>query len=452
MINTTVLRRAPAAAAALIFICMISGNPAARAESWEPCADCGELTRLRSEGGFLLDAYGRVTLLRGANVPAHCYKPMTFGGPDLDALEGFGFNFIRLGISWDKAEPEEGSIDLAYIRSLVDFARLAGERGMYVMPEVHKYGWCAPGSDWPMWACDPPVKDGSDFVPMLRNARRFWNSPDLQEKLIGFWKILVVEFRGLDNVMGYNPMNEPLDISMLVPGAFDKKLFAFYEKWIVAVRELDPDRPACLEPSTANMIVGLKPPPFNHDNLVYAPHPYYVHGDGLVIKESNRKLEKKYRRIAREAKALNAPLLIGEYGGDPDTEFGRRWLTRSFELQDEHFAGMAIWVYNNSGRGWDLADPEYNPRPFFQKALRRPYPRFTAGKPIELKYSVQDRAFTYRYEPDHGISAPTEVYLPREPAEGAVTVRGGEWSYDENSQIMFVRPNPGSGEVVIEAR
>jgi endoglycosylceramidase len=377
---------------------------------------------------------------------------MKFGEADLDALDRFGFNFIRLGVSWDKAEPEEGSIDLAYIRSLVEFARLAGERGMYVMPEVHKYGWCAPGSDWPMWSCDPPVKDGSDFIPMLRNARRFWNSPELQDKLIEFWKILVVEFRDLDNVMGYNPMNEPLDISMLVPGVFDKKLFAFYEKWIVAVRELDPERPACLEPSTANMIVPFKPPPFHHDNLVYAPHPYYVHGDGFKEPETNRGLRKKYKRNAREARGLNAPLIAGEYGGDPDTKFARRWLLQSFDLQDRYFAGAAIWVYDASDTGWAIVDSRLEPRPFFQKALNRPYPRHTAGRPLELKYSVEERAFTYCYEPDHAVSAPTEVYLPRQLAEGAVTVKGGTWSYDESSQIMLVRPRQGSREVVVEVR
>jgi len=452
MFKTAASKRIALLAAAFAFSACLASGPQAQGRSPLARGHSHGLTRLRSEGGYLVDGHGRVTLLRGANVPAHCYKPMKFGEADLDALEGFGFNFIRLGISWAKAEPQEGDIDLDYIRSIVEFAGMAGKRRIYVMPEVHKYGWCQPGSDWPQWTCEAPVKDMNDIPAMMRNARHFWNSRELQDKLIGFWELLVTEFRDLDNVMGYNPMNEPLDISMLVPGVFDKKLFAFYENWIAAVRRLDPDRPACLEPSTANMIVPLKAPEFDHRNLVYAPHPYYVHGGDFVMKESNRSLAIKYRRIAREARDLGAPLIIGEYGGDPDTPFARRWLLESFELQDRYFAGAAIWVYDPRDTGWAIVDTELSPRPFFSEALRRPYPRHTAGTPVKLHYSVDERAFTYVYRPDHKISAPSEVFIPADLMEGEVEVRGGAWSYDRGSQVMRVEPLPGACQVAIEVR
>lgn len=425
-------------------ICLTAGGSLA----YDGAAD---ISRLKSDGTYIIDGHGRVVLLRGANVPAHCYIPNKFGAADLDALEEFGFNFIRLGISWDKAEPVEGQVDIEYIRSLVEFARLAGERGIYVMPEVHKYGWCAPGSDWPEWTCPYPVKDGGDFIPVMRNANVFWKSPDLQQKLLDFWKIIFVEFRDLDNVMGYNPMNEPLDITMMIPGVFDKKLFAFYERWIALAREMDPERPACLEPHTANMIIPSHPPPFNHDNLVYAPHPYYVHGDGFMEKESKRGLVKKYKRIVREAAELNAPLMIGEYGGDPETEYAREWLTTSWELMDQYFASAAIWVYDPSDSGWAISNASYEPKPFFAAGLNRPYPRYTAGKPIELKYSVEEREFTYRYAPDHSIAAPTVIYLPKELAKGDVSVDGGEWEYEDGASVMLVRASEGVGEVRVRA-
>lgn len=407
-------------------------------------------SRLRSQGGYLVDEHGRVILLRGANLPSHCYKPMKFGESDLDALQGFGFNFIRLGISWDKAEPEKGRNDLAYINSIVNFARLAGERGIYVMPEVHKYGWCQPGSDWPEWDCDPQVKHNSDFPGMMRNARRFWSRPEPQDELISFWKLLVMEFRDLDNVMGYNPLNEPLDLTMLFPGVFDRKLFAFYERWLAEVRPLDPERPACLEPSTANMLFPMLPPRFDHHNLVYAPHPYYVHGDGFVLQESRLALNCKYQRISREARKLSAPLIIGEYGGDPDTKFGRRWLLWSFELQDQYFAGAAIWVYDRGDGGWAIMDAHGAPKSFFRESLRRPYPRATSGRPKELKYDVKKRSFVFRYEPDASINAPTEIFLPRELVNGSIQVKGGSWSYDSSSEIMFIRPLAGTTETTLK--
>lgn len=412
------------------------------------------LSRLHSEGGYLIDGYGRVTLLRGANVPSHVYKPMKFGPADLDALTKFGFNFIRLGISWDKVEPREGELDLPYLRSYVDFARLAGQRGIYVLPEVHKYGWCQEGSDWPTWTCKAPVKNGGDFIAQIRNARDFWASPELQQKLISFWKVLVIEFRDLDNVAGYEPMNEPLDASMFIPGLFEKKLMPFYERWLEAVRELDPERTAFLEPCTANMIVPFKHPPFNYPNLVYAPHPYYMHvsvnGRDWKEPETARGLEKKYRRNAQEARELNAPLLAGEFGGDPETRFARDWLTKSLDLQDQYFASAAIWVYDNADQGWAITDAHQEPKPFFYDVLRRPYPRHTAGRPLELKYDVEARVFTYRFVPDPRIQAPTEIFAPRDLASGKITVTGATFSYDPGQQLLLIIPERGAAEVGIQ--
>ena len=114
--------------------------------------------------------------------------------------------------------------------------------------------------------------------------------------------------------------------------------------------------------------------------------------------------------------------------------------------------GAAIWVYDASDTGWAIMDSRLEPRPFFWKALRRPYPRFTAGRPLELSYEVEKQEFIYRYQPAAGATMPTEVYLPREIAARSVTVSGGSWSYNEDTEALEVRALPGVSEVVIEAR
>jgi endoglycosylceramidase len=415
------------------------------------------MPRLRSNGEFILDAYGRVTLLRGANVPAQYYKPFEFDSRNLEVLRSFGFNFIRLGLAWDKAEPEEGEYDMEYLRSIVEFARLAGDYGMYVTPEVHQVAWCSPGSGVPVWMCSEPAKNGLDFAAIFRETGRFWDDPELQDKLIRFWVMIVEQFKDLDNVMGYNPMNEPLDASMLVPGSFEKKLFSFYDRWIEAVREIDPDRPAVLEPCAANLLLPMKTPPFIHDNLVYAPHPYFLHGytnkGKLVVieRESMYGLSRKYARNAREAGELGAPLLIGEFGGPPQYKFAERWLARSVELQDEYFTGFAVWVYNPPDDNWAIADEHGNPGALYWEVLRRPYPRHTAGEPVRLSYAYKDKRFTFVFKPDHDITAPTEIYLPRELAD-EVTVSGGHWSYDNVSEVMCVRPRKDRQEIIVEIK
>jgi len=419
--------------------------------------DPAPLSRLVSRDGFLFDGQGRVVLLRGANVPAHTHKPIIYGPADVAALKAYGFNFIRLGISWDKAEPVMGQYDMEYIRSIAAFAKLCGEAGIYVMPEVHKFGWCAPGSDVPTWACNPPVKDGSDFINMSTNANRFWNDPELQDRFIALWKLIVPEFRDLDCVMGYNPMNEPLAPTMFLPGYFDLKLFAFYDRWLAAIRPLDPLRPVVLEPCTANMFVPMLPPPgFHHDNLVYAPHPYYAHqqmGNRLYHEpETSYGLEKKYFRNWLEARRLGGPLLVGEYGGDPGTRFARRWLKKTWRLMDRYFIGAAIWVYDKGDGGWAILDKAGEQKPFFRRHLRRPYPRATAGRPVELKVDTDRVTFVYRWKPDAAATAPTEIFVPREWMKKKVTVKAGKWRYDDGAELLIVE-NPKNSEessVVIE--
>jgi endoglycosylceramidase len=443
--------------AALVVMLLETGSTKIAAAEKPACSPTLATLRLKSEGGFIKDSYGRVVLLRGANVPMQSYADEHFTDRDLQTLASFGFNFIRLGISWDKAEPKEGQYNRQYLDAIRDFAARAGKYGIYVMPEVHKFGWCQPGSDMPAWMCKDAPKHGLNSYGMLLAAKSFWRTPALQDKLIDFWLVLVNEFQGLDNVMGYNCLNEPIDSSMLFPGAFDKMLFPFYGRWIEAIRKADPSVMAVLEPSTINMLIPMVPPKFPYQNIVYAPHPYFIHtysGGKLIIvqHESMSGLTKKYARIDREAKKLNAPLLIGEYGGPPEIDFASNWLVKSLELQDKYFASASIWAYDRFDTGWDIVDSKGKPKPFFWKELRRPYPRFTAGRPGELLYSPDTGSFSYAYSPDLGIKAPTEIFLSRELAKRSVNVQGAEWSYNDTRQVMCLTANPGSEQVKVTVK
>ena len=255
-------------AAALMFLLLATGFTKIAAAEKPACSPSPANLRFRSEGGFIKDSYGRVVLLRGANVPYQSFVDEHFTDRDLQTLSSFGFNFIRLGISWDKAEPTEGQYNRQYLDMIRDFAARAGKCGIFVMPEVHKFGWCQPGSDMPAWMCKDAPKHGLNSYGMLLAAQSFWRTPAMQDKLIDFWLVLVAEFKGLDNVMGYNCLNEPIDRSMLFPGAFDKKLFPFYGRWIDAIRKADPSLMAVLEPSTINMVIPSFPPQFPYQNIV----------------------------------------------------------------------------------------------------------------------------------------------------------------------------------------
>ena len=144
------------------------------------------LPRLHAGEKYIYDPYRRVVLLRGVNVPGYDDYPFPCGARDAAAIKSFGFNFIRLGVSWEYAEPEEGRYDRQYLEAVVKFIREAGKAGIYVMPEVHQIGWGAPNSGIPKWMLDKPPANHGDILGVAREAGRFWSERELQDKMLGF--------------------------------------------------------------------------------------------------------------------------------------------------------------------------------------------------------------------------------------------------------------------------
>lgn len=428
---------------------------------------CGrQLLRFHAGERFIYDSCGRVVLFRGANVPGYHTYPFPYNAQDIQALQSFGFNFVRLGISWQYAEPKEGQYDRAYLEAVVNFIREAGKAGIYVMPELHQIGWGAPEGGIPAWMCEKPPKSGSDLIQVAKESNRFWNQPELQDKMLGFWRYLIKNFSGLDNIFGYNVLNEPVSTDCLVYGAFEKKLFPFYERAIKVLREADPQMPVILEPCVFALILPTDTRPFPEPNLVYSPHPYFFHayagpphgssGAGRLIvleREPPEELAAKYQRLLDEAKRMKAPLLIGEYGGPESRQFAGKWLEKSLALQDQYFLSSAIWAYDPSDQNWSVVDPERKPRPFYWNLLHRPYPRFTSGTPTLLYYSFSEKKFLYRFQPNQDIQAPTEIYLPKEFMKNpSLKISAPKWSYDEQEELLRIWNNGSEKEIIVELK
>ncbi len=417
------------------------------------------LPQLHAGEHFIYDASGRVVLLRGANVPGHNAYPFYFGSQDLDALQSFGFNFIRLGISWEIAEPQPGQCRQDYIDAIVAFARAAGERGIYVMPEVHQIGWGAPGSGIPAWSLGRPVKSGGDLLGLAREANRFFRDPALQQKMIGFWIYLSKNLSGLPNLLGYEILNEPVSTDCLVYGCFEKKLFPFYERTISALRASDPQTAIIIEPCVFAIMFPAATAPFSQSNLIYSPHPYFLHlysssGKLIVLeREPNWELAEKYSRHIYEASQIPAPLLIGEFGAPEGHKFAEKWLEENYRLQDQYFLGSSIWVYDTKDDGWSIVDKNRKPRPFKWQVVHRPYPRFTAGTPLELRFSPEDKKFHYRFQPDPKIQSPTEIYIPKEfMANASLKVSAGKWNYDEKRELLFIENAGAESQIAVELK
>src|SRR2546425_1238403 len=247
--------------------------------------------RLRLHGGRLVDERRREVTLRGVNARVEGIFDVTFddGRLPLEAIpvfddgdaatmERFGFNLLRLPISWSALEPARGRFDAAYLD------RIAG--------------------------------------------------------------VLALCFAREPAVLGYEIMNEPL--AFLVPNG-DVALLAFHVRLARAIRRVDHRHLVAFEPDAIRNATNAAPvptAPFPVRGALYAPHVYTDVFDGHDYSSGDpAELAPSMERAAAEARGWGAPLLVGEYGIDPNAPNANAWITAELDLQDRLRTHSAFWLW-----------------------------------------------------------------------------------------------------------
>src|SRR5262249_2251253 len=135
-----------------------------------PCARAAvDGRRLRFVGGRLRDQRGREVTLRGVNARAQGIFDVafadgrlpledipTFDEGDAERMRGFGFNLLRLPISWSALEPEPGRYDPRYLGRIAGIVKLCQRRGILVIVDFHQDAFSKEiGQDGaPRWTLD----------------------------------------------------------------------------------------------------------------------------------------------------------------------------------------------------------------------------------------------------------------------------------------------------------
>jgi hypothetical protein len=266
----------------------------------------------------------------------------------------------------------------------------------------------------------------------------------------------------------------------------------FARRFTRAIQEVDPRALVFIE-AEANR----RPPRWTEDDgrgAVFAPHWY---DDLLLVKKRfspgmavdsafmkvvfgrravRRSLREQLSRGKRWARELagGIPTLLAEFGIPFDLQRGRafrtgdfqaqaRALNRSFTAIEENLLDCVIWNYcpdNSNARGdlWngeDLSifsrdqqdDPaDINSGGRALRALVRPYPRATAGEVTRISFDMKSRVFEMAFRHDPGVSAPSEIFVPRlqYPAGVHVEVSDGSFVHDPESQVLEYRHSPTS--------
>ena len=97
---------------------------------------------------FLVDKYGRTTLLHGVNAiyKVDPYIPSedefdpdnSLNDEDIANLQKWGMNFVRLGVMWEGVERSEGKYDADYFDKVEALINKMGEAGIYTLVDAHQ--------------------------------------------------------------------------------------------------------------------------------------------------------------------------------------------------------------------------------------------------------------------------------------------------------------------------
>ncbi|MGP3954420.1 glycoside hydrolase family 5 protein [Nonomuraea sp. 3N208] len=264
-----------------------------------------------------------------------------FTEQDAALLAGLGMNCVRIPVNYHHWEADDRplEIDPRGFRHLDRVIALLGAHGIYSVIDLH----ALPGSQNQHWHSDNPT-----------HVAAFWQHRHFQDRAVHLWEALADHYRDNHWVAGYNPVNEPGDVSGKVIGPF-------YDRLVKAIRAADPRHILFLDGNTYATDFSI----FRemYENAVFVMHDYalagFAHGGpypGYTRGEwcDRAELEKTFAKRSRFQRETGTPLWVGEFGpvytGDPAVDAQRFQILRDqLEIYDGEGVGWSLWTYKDVG-------------------------------------------------------------------------------------------------------
>lgn len=331
---------------------------------------------------------------------------------DLHQMTEQGFNFVRLPVSWSAIEPAPGKYNENYLRELDRNIELFNNAGMLVLIDSHQDGYSKEiGEDGaPYWALHPkPIfKNTRPLTPkslilkrlspvaLLNFGTFFKGKHGVQAAYLEMLGHLAARYKNHPGVLGIEVFNEP--VVSHIPRRGEDLLYSFYQRACDKIRSTGFDKSIWIQPSAIHLFRKRHIPQrsLNCSHLVYAPHFYPsfmgFHG-GTSIKLWEAFIREAFEAMAKEAKDLKAPLVIGELGIDPHqvgyAEFAEALYRVSAELR---LAGHAKWLWKERSQDnwgffdWDRLAVKWIFRHTFAESVMRPMLLATSAHLGKLQY------------------------------------------------------------------
>ena len=453
------------------------GSPSAQPDTLAPLS-AQALPRVRVHQGRLVDAHGRQVRVRGVNARVEGIFDVTFEDgrqrlqelptldqSDTDAMVSVGFNMLRLPINWSGVEPEEGRFDEAYLARVDAVLDWAKRSGLYVLIDVHQDAWSKHiGEDGaPLWAIIPepqqllqgPLTEDELVRRRLSGQviaafRSFWdNEQAIQERWLPMWRLIVSRWHARDEVIGFEPMNEPV-----FSDRAETKLHAFYAKAHRALRERSPAALLWVEPDALRNFRLRSPAPaqpFLDEQVVYSPHFYPQLANRRADPELGWEpvIRPSLEAMVQEAKAWGqAALVVGEWGADPKDPQTAPYARTFQRVMDELGGGYALWLWKESSQGswgmhdWDAATGQWSLRPDALELFTSPCALAVPGQLVAHRWEPDQGTLTVQAQATGQETAGPLLYLPARLAPRGYLVT-------LNGQPLQVQVDPGSQRAVV---
>ena len=379
---------------------------------------------------------------------------------DATQIRRYGYNVVRLALSWSLLEPQSGQISAAYLDRITQVVGWFRDQHIRVVLDIHQDAWskyiytpkgttCPPGFSTiggyheadgaPEWASRTKLPACAfqgireiDAAVAERFNALYANLPapdgvGLRDHYAAVLAAMAKRFVADPTVAGYDLMNEPQPgFTPVVTGAV--LVFQFQAALVDAMRAAAPGfrQLVFLEPDAIRNVTDLGGhvlpwSAFNsYPNAVYAPHVYtgvFTYDaivGGILGTPRFVKAHDSYTKARRDAVLLGLPLWVGEFGTSISAD--STLLTDHYTEQDANGIGGVLWVWKQYRRG----DFSVMHEPFGQGTAYpsrvvvtdRVYPQATNGRIVRLSYVPTTGRFHLSVTGAHENGAATALHIP----------------------------------------